>query len=153
MYPVATDCADGDPLPGVDEVARYCPPSGYDRDLDEPLVGAFIRGPTQNDLSCYRLQFYQGRDRTGAVHCIRTALKELPYGLKPTGRFVVFNVEQAKVAARDIGFDIDVIYTPKPWLPSHSSVVNLPADANDEFRVATALWRLINRSDVYPGVL
>lgn len=152
MYPVATDLADGDPLPGVDEVARYCQPSEYDQDLDEPRVGAFIRRQTEEDLSCYRLQFYRGRDTTGAVDCIRTELKALPYTLKPTGRFLVFNVDQAKAAAQEIGFDVDVLYTPNPRLPSHSSVVDLPPDPNDEFRVATALLRLINRSDI-PGVL
>ena len=153
MYPVATDLTDGDPLPAGDEVARYCQPAEYDRELDEPAVGAFIRKESHKELSVNRLQFYQGQDRTGAVGCIRSEMEGY-YTLRQNGRFVVFNVEQAKIAARKCGFNIGVIYAPVlPDQPSHSSVVNLPTDEDNEYRVAVAMMRLITKADTYPAIL
>ena len=153
MYPFATDLTDGDPLPGGDEVARYCQPAEYNWELDEPAVGAFIRKKSHKGLSVNRLQFYQGQDRTGAVDCIRGEVGGY-YTLRRKGRFVVFNVEQAKVAARERGFDISIIYAPiLPDKPSHSSVVNLPPEEGDEYRVAAAIMRLITKADTYPAIL
>ena len=153
LYPFTTDLTDGDPLPGGDEVARYCQPAEYNRELDEPAVGAFIRKRSHKGLSVNRLQSYQEQDRTGAVDRIKGEVGGY-YTLRRNGRFVVFNVDQAKDAARERGFDISIIYAPiLPDKPSHSLVANLPPDENDEYRVAAAIMRLITKADTYPTII
>ena len=152
MSPLATDLTDGDPLPGGDEVARYCQPAEYNRELDEPAVGAFIRKKSHKGLSVNRLQLYIGQDRTGAVNCIRNEVGGY-YQLRRNGRLLVFNVDRAKVAARGKGFDIDIIYAPiLPDQPSHSLVIDLPTDEPDEYRVAAAILRLVTKDDIYPAI-
>ena len=50
------------------------------------------------------------------------------------------------------GSDINIIYDPElPKKASHSLVVDLTPDDKDEYRVATALVRLITKADTYPG--
>ena len=152
MYPFATDLTDGSPLPSGDEVARYCQPAEYDGELGGPAVGAFMRKKSHKGLSVNRLQFYQGQDTTGAVNCIRNEVGGY-YTLRRHGRFVVFNVERAKVAVREKGFDISIIYAPRlPDRPSHSLVIDLPTDEDDEYRVAAAIVRLISKADTYPAI-
>ena len=64
------------------------------------------------------------------------------------------NVDQAKDAARERGFDISIIYAPiLPDKPSHSLVANLPPDENDEYRVAAAIMRLVTKADTYPTII
>lgn len=152
LYPVATDLTEGDPLPGGDEVARYCKPNDYDLAEDKPRVTAFIRRETEDDISVNRLQFFLGHGRVGSVDCIRSEVGK-HYELRRNGRFVVLNVTSAKTAAHSKGFTIDIIYTPKPSRPSHSSIVNLPTGYVQEVRLATALLRLITNSDTYQAVL
>ena len=153
MCPIASDLADGDSLPGGDEVARYCPPGKYDQESDVPAVGAFIQDPDGKGLSVNRLQYYQDENRTGAVDRIRAEVRGY-YCVRERGRFVVFNVARAKDAAREKGSDINIIYDPElPKKSSHSLVVDLTPDGKDEYRVATALVRLITKADTYPGII
>ena len=151
MCPVATDLKEGDALPDGDEVARYCKPSDYDLEQGEPTFLAFMKRRTEPDISVNRLQFFRGHDRVGAVDRIRREVGD-GYELRPSGRFLVFNVAGAKAAGHRIGCDIGVIYTPKPLGPSHSSVVDLPTDYAAEIRLATALLRLIAQADTYSAV-
>ena len=152
MYPVANDLTVGDALPDGDEVARYCSPSRYDLEQGEPRVSAFMRKKTEKDISVNRLQYYQDQTQAGAVECIRLEVRGY-LNLKPKGRFVVFNVAEAKTAAQRQGFDISIIYNPtqQPPSPSHSSIIP-PTDYNDEVRVATAIMRLITQANTYPAV-
>ena len=105
----------------------------------------------EKDLSVNRLQFYRDHDRAGAVDCIRCEMGR-NYHLKRTGRFVVFNLADAKAVAQKKGFDIGIIYTPQPSSPSHSSVFDLPTDYEAEVGVATAILRLITQADTYPAM-
>ena len=105
------------------------------------------------DVSINWLQFYQGRDRKAMVDCIRREVGKC-YGLKPSGQFAVFGIDKAKAAAQEVGFGIQVVYTPKPpSRPSHSSIIDLPTDYDDEVKVATAILRLIDENTLYPGVV
>ena len=145
----------GDSLPNEDEVARYCSPSRCDSATHEPTVSAFIRDPDEDDLSVNRLQFYVGRSRSDGVACIRQEFEKATYQLKKNGRFVVFSGSAAKAAAAKKTYTIDIVYTPKKFYPSHSSVFGLPAvpmDYADALKVATALWRLITKDDIYDAV-
>ena len=151
MSHVATNLVEGDPIPEGDEVARYCKPTDYDRELNQPTVLAFMKRRDENDLSVNRLQYYQGHGRAGAVDCIRCEVRT-NRDLKPNGRFVVFEVAGAKVTAKKQGFDIRVSYTPKPSSPSHTSIFDLPTDYDAEVRVAAAIMRLITSNDIYPAV-
>lgn len=152
LYPVANDLTAGDSLPDGDEVARYCSPSCYDLEQGEPSVSAFIKEKTQKDISVNRLQYYQDQDQAGAVECIRLEVREY-LTLKPKGRFVVFNVAEAKAAVKREGFDISIIYTPtqQPPSPSHSSII-LPTDYDNEVKLATAIVRLITQANTYLAV-
>ena len=152
MYPVATDLADGDSLPDADEVARYCKPNDYDLEQGQPAVSAFMKRKTEIDVSVNRLQFFQCHTRKGAVGCIRLEVKK-HYKLKRNGRFVVFNVADAKAVAQKKGFNINMVYTPLPGRPSHTSMIDLPQDYDDEVRVAAAIMRLITQADTYEAVL
>jgi hypothetical protein len=152
LYPVATDLSHGDKLPSSDEVARYCKPSEYDLGADTPLVGAFLRRPGEADLSVNRLQFFQGASRSSAVGCIRGEVGG-HYKLKSNGRFVVLNVGDVQSAAKQKGFDVNIIYTPKSFRPSHSSIVDLPPTRKEELEIATAFFRLVSPTDIYHAVL
>ena len=146
------DC--GDPLLDSDDVSRYCRPKDYDRRLCEPKVSAFQRKrPSEPDLSINRLQFFGLQDRSSAVERIRQEFKAFCYGLDRKGRFVVFNVGKAKAAAQNVGgYDLVFQYTPNPPMWSHSSIFGLPEDPSEERVVATALKRLITRTDTYHAV-
>ena len=151
MYHGATDLIYGDALPDGDEVARYCKPSDYNLELNQPTFLTFMRRETEDDLSVNRLQFFRGLDRAEAVGYIRYEVGK-HYQLRPRGRFVVLNVLGAKAAAKKKGFDIGITYTPQTSRPSHSSIVDLPEDYDDEVRVATAILRLISQVDIYLAV-
>ena len=153
----------GNELLDSDEISRYCRPNTYDRRRCEPRVSAFQRkrcesGPMQgmlleNELSVNRIQFFQLRDRDGTIECIRQEFLSKPYGLSKNGRFVVFNVGRAKAAALEDGsYQLLILYTPDPPLLSHSSIFNLPDDIDEERAVATALKRLVTKSDTYRGL-
>ena len=152
MYPVATDLSNGDKLPSSDEVARYCKPSEYDLGADMPMVGAFLRRQGEPDLSVDRLQFFQGANGSSVVDSIRAEVG-YHYQLKPNGRFVVLNVGNVQSAAKQKGFDVNIIYTPKPLRPSHSSIVDLPPTRKEEWEIAAAFLRLVTPADIYPAVL
>ena len=148
MCPGSTNLVSGDPLPNGDEVSRFCRPHQYDHVLDEPMALAFMRKENERDLSVNHLQFFVGQSRTEAVNCIRREFQGY-FKLGKTGRLVVFNVAKAKATAQKRGFDIGIIYTPEfPLKPSHSSIVDLPADHKDELSVATAIMRLITKADM-----
>lgn len=156
----ADDLAPGDSLLDDDEVARYCRPSDYDRQANTPVVTAFMRREKEPDLSVNRLQFFSDCAREEAVDCIRREFcAPENYECRPNGRFVVFNVAQAKAAVKEKGFDIGVEYTPKPAespkpaQPSHCSIFGLPTDKQQETRAATALMRLIGQPDTYVAVM
>ena len=149
MCRVSTDLASGDPLPGGDEVARYCSPIHVYDDL--PAATAFVRQEGHRDLSVNRLQSFVEQDRSEAVDCIRSEVNRC-LTLKPKGRFVVVNVGRAKGAAQTEGCILGIIYTPEQGRPSHSSIVGLPEDHREEVRVATALMRLVAHEDVYPAL-
>ena len=150
MFPVADDLGEGDALPDGDEVARYCSPSNYDHAKDEPSHLAFVRRTSEKCPSVNRLETFVGQDRAGAVDCIRQEVRR-HLRVKDRGRFVVFNVEQAKVAADQAGFSIGIVYAPAPDQPSHSLIANMPEDTDAEVQVATAIKRLIANADVYPS--
>ena len=144
----------GDPLLDSDEVSRHCQPNDYDRRLCEPKVSAFQRRPSEIDASINRLQFFGLQDRSSAVEYIRQEFRAINYNLRPNGRFVVFNVGEAKAAALKVGgYDLVFQYTPKPPVCSHSSILNLPEDPCEERAVATALKRLITKTDTYHAVI
>ena len=152
MYPIATDISKGDAIPDGNEVARYCQPRYYDDTEDAPSHLAFMRRPGEEDPSVNRLEAFVGCNRTEAVNCVRREV-EKHLTIKPRGRFVIFNVKQAKIAGNLEGFNIDIVYNPiLPDQLSHSLITNLPKDSN-EVRVATAIKRLIARADIYPGKL
>ena len=151
MSPVATDLVEGEALPDGDEVARYCKPSTYNRDLGEPTHLAFMRRPDEGDLSVNRLQFFLGLPRPNAVDLIRIEVSQHTE-LRRNGRFVTLNVGDAKSIGEKLGVDIGVIYTPKSCRPSHSSIVGLPTDYDEEVRLATALVRLITQDDIYEAI-
>ena len=105
------------------------------------------------DPSVNRLQHFQLEDRGGAIERIRQEFISYPYTLRRNGRFVVFNVGEAKAAALKAGgCELEFTYTPAPRLLSHSSIVNLPEDYGEELVVAVALKRLIARSDTYEAL-
>ncbi len=140
----------GDPLPDSDDVSIYCSPDKYDHGRCEPKVEAFMKNPLHDDLSVNRLQHFQLLDKCKAVECIIQEFIAYEYTLKVRGRFVVFNVGDAKSAVLNSrGCKLDFRYTPNPPLWSHSSIFDLPDDYDDERAVATALKRLITRSDTY----
>ena len=151
-YLAASDLNEGDPLPEGDEVSRYCKPTAFDLDLSEPTVLAFMRNENELDVSVFRIEFYVGCTRSSAVDYIRSEFGK-QYTLRPKGRFVVFNVNGAKEVGRKKEVELGFVYSPKPGLPSHSSIVNLPEDYDEEVRLATALLRLVTQDDVYPAVL
>ena len=152
MSPAATDLVEGEALPDGDEIARYCKPSAYNLDLGEPSFLAFMKRLTENDLSVNRLQFFLGLTRSEAVDRIRLEVKKHT-DLRLNGRFAVFNVAEAKAVGRELGVDIGVIYTPKACRPSHSSIAGLPADYEDEVRLAAGLLRLITQDAIFEAVL
>ena len=150
----------GDELLDSDDISRYCRPNTYDQRRCEPRVSAFQRkrcesGPFQgmlleDELSVNRIQFFQLCDRDKAIECIRQEFLSKPYGLSKNGRFVVFNVGRAKAAApKDGDYQLLILYTPDPPLLSHSSIFNLPDEIDEERAVATAIKRLITKSDTY----
>ncbi len=144
----------GDLLLDSDDVSRYCQPRDYDPRLCEPKVSAFQRRRSEPDLSINRLQFFGLQDRSNAVERIRQEFRAIDYGLSPKGRFVVFNVGKAKAAAQGVGsYDLVFQYTPNPPMWSHSSILDLPKDPYEERVVATALKRLITRTDTYHAVI
>ena len=107
-----------------------------------------MRNPSIN-----RLQHFQLEDRDSAVECIRQEFISYPYKLRKNGRFVVFKVGEAKAAALTTGYKLEFTYTPEePRLLSHSSIVNLPEDRNEELVVAVAIKRLITKSDTYNAI-
>ena len=147
----------GDSLPDSDDISRYCSPGHYDLRRSEPRVSAFQRKPSERksspmgDPSGNRLQYFQLPDHEDAVECVRQEFLSLspPYTLKPKGRFVVFNVGDAKAAVRRIGngdYSISFTYDPAPPMYSHSLISNLPTDINEEREVATALKRLVTKA-------
>ena len=156
----------GDSLLNSDDVSRYCKPSDYDRRRDEPKVGAFQRrrydpkaGESQGalaeaDLSINRLQFFQLEDRDSAIECVRQEFLSMSYSLSKNGRFVVFNVGDAKAAAlKTGGYKLLFTYDPNPPAYSHSLISNLPEDPGEERVVATAVKRLAARRDMtYPAL-
>ena len=151
-----------DELLDIDESARYCRPSTYDRGRCEPKVSAFFRRrykdgpckgmPSENGLSVSRIQYFQLSDRTQAVECVRQEYRTRGYDLRRNGRFVVFNVGAARATAMRVGYQLSFLYTPDPPLHSHSLIFDLPDDLNEERKVATALKRLISREDTYDAV-
>ena len=159
----AADLNPCDALPDDDEVARYCKPSEYDHDGRTPKVAAFMKRENEVDVSVNHLQFFHGCGREEAVDCIRREFG-VCYDLRPRGRFVVFSVAPAKAAVKAEGFDIRIIYTPKPARParasrpaqpaqpSHFSIFDLPTDIAEETKAATAIMRLIGQSETYPAV-
>ena len=88
------------------------------------------------------------------IECVRMEFLSNEYKLSANGRFVVFNVRHAKDAATEAGkYKIVFKYTPDPPALSHSSIFNLPDDPNEERVIATAIKRLITKSDTYYAVL
>ena len=152
MYPAATDLSSGDRLPSSDDITRYCKPSEYDHSANMPMVGAFLRRQGEPDLSVNRLQFFQGANKSSSVDCIRAEVGT-HYQLRRNGRFVVLNVGGVQSAAKQKGYDVNVIYTPEPVRPSHSSIVDIPSTPKEEFEIAAAFLRLVTAADVYPAVL
>ena len=152
LYPAATDLSSGDKLPSNDDIARYCKPSEYDLGANMPLVGAFLRRQDEPDLSVNRLQFFQGANKSSAVDCIRAEVGT-HYQLRPNGRFVVLNVGDVQSAAKQKGHDVNIIFTPEPLRPSHSSIVDLPSTPKEELEIAAAFLRLVAPNDICPAVL
>ena len=142
----------GDLLLDCDEVSRYCSPDRFSQRLGEPKVSAFQKKPTEVDPSVNRLQYFKLRDRSLAVECIKHEFRTNDYTLKPKGRFVVFNVGAAKAAAIKSGYRLVFRFTPDPPVWSHSSIQNFPQDADGDLVVATALKRLITKSDIFDAV-
>ena len=152
-----------DSLLDSDDISRYCSPSHYDERRSEPRVSAFQRKPSErnsspmDDPSGNRLQYFQLPDEASAVECVRQEFLSLspPYTLKPKGRFVVFNVGEAKAAVRRIGngnYSISFVYTPDPPMYSHLLISNLPTDINEEREIATAIKRLVTKAGrTFPG--
>lgn len=152
MCPVANDLVEGDALPDGDGIARYCKPSANDSARNEPSHLAFLENDAAVDLSVNRLQYFPHHARTDAADCIRREVGAY-YRLRPTGRFLVLNVAQAKRAAQRTGFNIGIIYTPKSLRSSHSSILPLPTGYDERLKLAIALVRLITPADTYPGVV
>ena len=135
---------------------RYCKPSDFDSETRELLYTAFARKPNEHGLSVRRLQFFLAPDRESAVDCVRQEFVRAPYGLRSSGRFVVLGVCEAKAAASGIGYEITIVFTPKPSYPSHTSIFGLPPDSpgdrREQVRVAVAFLRLITSDDTYQAV-
>ncbi len=142
----------GDPLLDCDEVSRHCTPNNFDRKLGEPKVGAFQKKPSEIDPSVNRIQHFKLRNRSLAVERVRQEFRAINYGLRPNGRFVVFNVGAAKAAGIKAGYCLEFRYTPDPPIWPHASILNFPQDEDGELAVATALKRLITKSDIYHAV-
>ena len=153
MCSVATNLQKGDALPDTDEVARYCPPSRFDRYNNEPFHTAFMRRPREKAPSVNRLQTFVDLDRDAAVDHIRQEVDK-QVDLRPHGRFVVLGVKQAKDAVKGENCDINIVYDPKlPDQPSHSLIIQWPCDEDAEVKAATAIKRLIAPGDVYKAKL
>ncbi len=148
MYHSAT-LEDGDSLPDSDTVSRYCKPSTYDLNNGEPKVGAFqlTERERQEDcpaLSVNRIQYFPPQSVASAVDCVRQEFIDYCYELRPNGRFIVFDVEDAKeVALREGYHELMFRFTPDPPMYSHSSICGMPIDRNEERVVATAMKRQI----------
>ena len=149
----------GDPIPDDEEVSRYCQPSHFDRQRDEPKALAFTRRVSEDDASANRLQYYMlrtAKSRDEAVEFIRCEVR--PHiSLRRNGRFLVMNVGAIKKAAAKKGYPLDVLYTPDhdQGKPSHSSIFGVPARVDDEMAAAVAILRaircMITPGDIYPG--
>ena len=146
------DLQSGDLLLDCDEVSRYCSPERFSQRLGEPKVSAFQKKPKEVDPSVNRLQYFKLQDKVIAVECIRQEFRANNYKLRPKGSFVVFNVSAAKAAAIEAGYRLVFRYTPDPPVWSHSSIQNFPQDADGDLAVATALKRLITKSDIFDAV-
>ena len=65
----------------------------------------------------------------------------------------MFNVREAKAAALKAGgYKLVFTYDPDPPICSHSLISNLPEDLYEERVVATAIKRLITKSDAYRAI-
>ena len=142
----------GDTLPAESEIARYCKPSDFDSRTDEPRVSAFQTRPRERDLSVNYLDYYSRDSREDNVLAIRLEVGA-NLQLRRNGRFLVLEVGRAISAAKSVGQNIDVAFTPKPKQPSHSSIQGLPSTENrgERTATATALKRLIGKDDIYPA--
>ena len=132
-----------DPIPDDEEVSRYCQPSHYDHKRNEPTALAFTRRKTEPDASANRLLYYRRRDannREEAINLIRGELR--PHlKLSPNGRFLVVNVGTFINAAASAGHLLEILYTPEPGRPSHSSIFGVPMRPDDEMGAAVAVLR------------
>lgn len=153
MSPAADGLQKGDSLPDGDEISRYCTPLNFNPSKNQPSHLAFMRRAGEDNPSVNHLGFFSDLNREEAVKRIRSEVGN-GYTIRPTGRFVVFNVGQAKDAAKEVDHAIDVIYDPYfPDKPSHSLIMGMPEDVDAETQVATAIQRLITNDDIYPGKL
>ena len=151
-YPAAR-LSPSDPLPDTDDVARYCTPTKYDQENDEPLVTAFFPKGDPLEVSVFRLQHYRVRTELQAVNRIRAEIKSNDLlKLSHEGRFVVLKVSDIEKKAEEVGEKVRVIYTPdfQAGAVSHSSV--RPRPSCDRMEFATAMLRLVTRVHTYPGL-
>ena len=150
---------DGDPLPDTDDVSRYCSTNNYDRARKEPKVGAFQLSEAEKkklnpDLSVNRIQHFQVQSVERAVECIRQEFLTFGYRLSKKGRFIVFNVGDARAVGLQAGnYDLVFKYSPNPPYYSHSSIFNVPVDPNEERVFATGMKRLLKISHTFDGLL
>ena len=122
-----------DPLLDSDDISRYCTPTRYDRRACEPKLGAFEIDRSDLTISINRLQYHQQKDKADAIDLIRSEMVNDCYDLSPNGRFIVFNVGQVKrkLAATEFA-DLEITYTPRPPVDSHSSIKGFTADHMDK---------------------
>lgn len=130
-------------------MAHYCSSSKLD-DSRLPSARAFLFRERDSYLSANWLEYFRKPDRADALECVRHALRDKGFTIRPTGRLAVLNVGAAKEAALGVGNRTFYIqYRPEPDDPSHAA---LGGYEPDPMLVALALQSLVRSENVYEAV-
>ena len=114
------------------------------------MASAFELRTGEPYLSANWLEYFDTLDLTIAVNEVRKAFLDKGYRLRQNGRFAVFNVGAAKIAAREAtGRTLRIEHLPMDDDESHAGVFGY---TEDDFAVAVELKALVAHQDVYPAL-
>ena len=137
------------PLPDGDHTSRYCKPTVID-DNGLPMTSAFELKNGENYLSTNWLEYFNERDLSSAVQCVRDAFCKKNYNLRPNGRFAVLNVSAAKTAILEAtGKTLYIDHLPLNDDQSHAGIFGYTAN---DLLVAVELKALVRDQDVHLAV-
>ena len=136
-------------LPDRDHLSRHCKPSSIDA-FGLPMASAFELRKGEPYLSTNWLEYFDTLGITTSVSEVRQAFIDKGYRLRPNGRFAVFNIGAARIAARDVaGHTLRIEHQPLDDDESHAGVFG---STEDDFAVAVELKALVAHQDVYPAL-